>query len=131
MAQVTTKILIPHKAYPGPPGAKIIFAGERQEAAAYLLASSDLQTVTWSLGNGNGSTNNQNNSFVGKVEIQASLATDPTTEADWFTAYTFEYPVATTDTQVGYQNLRGNYIWMRAKISNWTQGFIQQITLSY
>jgi hypothetical protein len=130
MAQVTTLILMPHKPYPGPPGASIFYAGDKQQAASYYLSGNDLQTVTWSLGNGNTGSGN-NNQFVGKIHIQASLKDEPgldVNSTDWFDVY--EIPTNTTN-QYGYSNIKGNYIWLRARVSDWTQGFINLITASY
>lgn len=126
MAQVTTVVLIPQTAYPGPSGRSISLSGEKQPAAAYYLANRDVQTITWSLGNGNGTSNNSNNTFVGNIKIQASLVTSPGA-LDWYDVYTID----TQNQQVGYTNLKGNYVWLRAVVTGWTAGFIQQITASY
>lgn len=127
MAQVSTQVLFPHTAYPGPTGRSISLDGSKAEAAAFYLANRDVQTVTWSLGNGNGNNNNNNNIFVGTIKIQASLVTSPGS-TDWFDIYDID---TNAQPQVGYVNLRGNYVWLRAIVRNWTGGFIQQITVSY
>jgi hypothetical protein len=132
MAQVTTVVLIPQKAFPGPPGATIVFAGDKQQAAAYYLSGNDLQTITWSVGQGNNYSNQNsqpNNTFTGTITIQASLATDPQ-ETDWFDATVLSISTSTLP-QVGYTNLRGNYIWIRARVTGWTAGAINQVTASY
>ncbi len=126
MAQVTTAVLIPQTPYPGPTGRSISLSSEKQQAAAYYLANRDVQTITWSLGNGNNNSNNSNNIFIGNIKIQASLVTDPGAH-DWYDVYTID----TQNQQVGYTNLRGNYVWLRAVVTGWTQGAIQQITASY
>jgi hypothetical protein len=122
---------MPYKPYPGPPGATIFYAGTKQQAASYYLSGNDLQTVSWSLGRGNSTSHENNNNFVGNIHIQASLTENPDASVDsfdWFDVY--EIPTAVTN-QYGYQNIRGNYIWLRAKVSNWTTGPINLITLSY
>lgn len=126
MGQVTTEVLLPQTAYPGPTGRVVSLFGDKKQAAAYYLANRDVQTITWSLGNGNNTSNNSNNVFVGNIRIQASLVTDPGVN-DWYDVYTID----TENDQVGYTNLRGNYVWLRAAVSEWTGGFIQQVTVSY
>ena len=125
MAQSTVSILIPQRAYIGSNPLSIV--GERQQAAAYYLANSDLQTITWNLGNN--IAGNSPTYFVGNVTIQASLATIPGA-FDWFDVYAL--PISSTSTgQSGYYNLIGNYVWLRAVVTQWTAGPIQVIAASY
>lgn len=56
--------------------------------------------------------------FVGKVSIEATLATNPT-EEDWFPVMlgnerNIEYKLNTTKT-VGF-TVRGNFVWVRARV---------------
>lgn len=128
MAQTTTINLIPDTAYPGPIGTAVTLIGEAKPAAAFYLARSNSQTITWAL----------NDSFVGDIKIQASLktplidgtgistaATIPENE-DWFEVY-----VVNTNDQYGFHNLQGSFVWIRAVVTNWTGGNIQVITVSY
>ena len=72
---------------------------------------------------------NANNAVVGTIEIQATLAVTPT-DSDWFIV---------TDTQQIYTgtygsymfNFTGNYVWLRAKVYNWTDGTIGSIALNH
>ena len=125
MAQATIAVLIPQTNYVGSNPLSIV--GIKQQAAAYYLANRDLQTITWNLGSnilGNSPTY-----FVGDIKIQASLSTDPGI-TDWFDVYTV--PVESTATgQSGFYNLTGNYVWLRAVVTNWTAGPIQAIAASY
>lgn len=86
--------------------------------------------------------------FEGKIQIEASLATEPTNN-DWFVSRlgtgtmsmdttglisetsinSVEYTTPTTDVKV--YNLVGNYVWLRAKISNWTEGTVNSIKINY
>ena len=139
MAQGTTVTLLPQTNHPGPQGSSQSVTGDKQQAAAYLLAASNLQTITWNLqyncNNPNppqcGNTS-PNNNFIGTIHIEASLVDDPhggndCQPSDWFKVY--EIPTSTV--YDGYYNLVGNYVWLRAKVTNWTQGAIYQITASY
>lgn len=115
MAQTTTINLIPYKPFPGPSGAHISFDGDQAQAAAYYLANRDLQTITWNL----------TSQFSGNVKIQASLVTSPS-NSDWFDIYDID-----TNNKNGFHNLNGNFVWLRAKVTDWTEGAIQLVTVSY
>jgi hypothetical protein len=121
MAQGTTQILLPQTVWPGPNGATIAIVGLKKQAAAYYLANSDLQTISWGV----------NRSFTGVIKIQASITTDPT-ESDWWDVYTLPLAAANyNDGQYGYHNLVGNFVWLRASVSSWTDGIIELVTASY
>lgn len=114
MAQTTTVVLIPQTAHPVG-SAPIEVFGIKQQAAAYYLANRDLQTITWHF----------SGSFLGDARIEASLVSDPST-SDWFTVYEID-----TSNLDGYHNLTGNFVWLRAVVTDWTQGTIQLVTASY
>jgi hypothetical protein len=131
MAQGTTVTLLPQTAYPGPPGTTIAITGMRQQAAAYYLANRDLQTISWNLGQVPQQQNNSNNTFLGNIDIQASIVTSPTTDSDWVTVYSINTTPSANNVQSGYYNLSGNYVWLRAIVYNWTQGSISLVSASY
>ncbi len=85
--------------------------------------------------------------FVGNLEVQASLSSEPGS-TDWFsvpistystidttgfigqTATTYiSYNTATTS--VNSYNFTGNFVWLRGKISNFTQGTVNAIKYNY
>jgi hypothetical protein len=86
--------------------------------------------------------------FIGTIQMQGTLAVDPTDD-DWFTVelgtgtmsvdttgalteqnITFvEYSEVTTNTKS--YNFTGNYVWVRAKVSNWTDGTVNSIKLNH
>lgn len=88
------------------------------------------------------------NGFIGRVEIQATLEINPV-ESDWFTVelgtgsmsvdttgllteqnITFvEYSSPTTNSKT--YNFVGNFVWVRAKITNWTDGTVNSIKLNH
>ena len=115
MAQTTTVVLIPQTSHPGGSATAEIY-GDEQQAAAYYLANRDLQTITWHF----------SGTFQGDCKIQASLETDPGS-GDWFDVY----EINTTSELDGYHNLYGNFVWLRAVVSGWTQGTVQLVTASY
>lgn len=141
MAQGTTVVLLPQTNHPGPQGSTHSIDGPPQPAASYILAASNLQTITWNLqynlANPNPPNNNDvspSNNFSGTIHIQASLVDNPQESShgkpsDWFKV--FEIPSSGPYQYDGYFNLVGNYVWLRAKVTNWTQGTIYLITASY
>lgn len=88
------------------------------------------------------------NGFIGRIEIQGSLAIDPD-DTDWFTVElgtgtqtldttgliveqgidAVEYTSVTTNNKS--YNFTGNYVWIRAKVSNWTDGTVNSIKLNH
>lgn len=123
MSQSTTLILLPETAYnPGgidvPPNT--IVTGNTYPAASYYLSSQDLQTVSWSI-----------NNFKGTLTIQASLVDTPTTDNDWFTVMNVVYNDPAGTTMNAFNNVFGNYVWIRAKINNFTQGIVNHVKVSY
>lgn len=87
------------------------------------------------------------NGFVGTIKIQGSLAQEPT-EADWFmieldrgavsldttgkasalveTSLTY----TSAETSIKSYNATGNFVWIRADISDWSAGTISRIELN-
>ena len=125
MAQSTVSILLPQTTFAGSLPLSIV--GDKQKGAAYYTAARDLQTISWSLGGNIGGHSPVY--FVGTITIQASLAASPGI-SDWFDVYTV--PVASTAAgQAGYYNLAGNYVWLRAVVTNWTAGPIKTVAMSY
>jgi hypothetical protein len=86
--------------------------------------------------------------FIGKIEIQATLASNPS-EDDWFTvklgvnnltvdttgliseaaASYVEYISATSGIKT--YNVIGNFVWLRAKVSDWTEGTVNNIRINH
>ena len=118
MAQTTTVILLSQRAHPGTSGTVFEYSGDEQQAASYILANRKLQTITWAL-------SDTPQPWSGDITIQASLVTDPA-ESDWVDVYW----INTTD-RYGFYNLEGNFVWLRAKVTDWTDGTISQVTASY
>ena len=128
MSQTTTQILLPQTVYAiGPNAAPYTVTGEKRPAAAYYLGNKDLQTV-----------NINTATLSGNVVIEASLATSPT-EDDWFDVYQLtananatnnSAPKLASTTSVGV-NIEGNFVWVRAKIEDFSGGAVQYVKVSY
>jgi hypothetical protein len=87
------------------------------------------------------------NGFIGTIKIQGSLTQEPT-EADWFmieldrgavsldttgkasalveTSLTY----TSAETSIKSYNATGNFVWIRADISDWSAGTISRIELN-
>jgi hypothetical protein len=128
MSQTTTLILLPQTAYLNPGnGASYTVVGNTQPAAAYYLGNQDLQTVNISLTN-----------VTGNIVIEASLATSPS-NTDWFKVYELvananaasnSAPKIASNSS-SYTNVEGNFVYMRAKVTDFKGGTINFTKLSY
>lgn len=114
-----------------------IFTSTNVKAAGYYGLNNSLQTVEIKVTN-----------FIGTVTLQASLAASPA-ESDWFSVnllsnnYTVDTTglvsravkkeissnISTTSNQI--YNFEGNYIWLRGRISAFTEGTVNGITVNY
>jgi hypothetical protein len=86
-------------------------------AVNYYQGQGSIQTVTI-----------QVSGFVGRVKLQASLNDDPVAAA-WFEVYDYNHLTPITDNHP--VSLIGNYVWVRAEITDFSAGTIQAITISY
>lgn len=128
MSQTTTLILLPQTTYNGGPNASVYtVTGETYPAAAYYLGNKDLQTVNINLTN-----------CTGNIVIEASLATQPS-NTDWFKVYELVANAnapANTASQLAsnasvYTNVEGNFVYLRAKVEDFSYGVVNFVKLSY
>jgi hypothetical protein len=128
MSQTTTLILLPQTSYLNPGnGASYTVVGNTQPAAAYYLGNKDLQTVNISLTN-----------VTGNIVIEASLATAPS-NTDWFKVYELvananaasNSAPKIASNSASYTNVEGNFVYMRAKVTDFKGGTVNFIKLSY
>lgn len=135
----SSNIILPITAY----SSNIVqpLTGDKFKGGGFYGQANGSHTVQWNLYN-----------FVGSIGIQASLEILPT-ETDWFfvnlvsptgtseysidttgrvlasTTNKFEYPTSTSGV-FGYTFI-GNYVWIRAYITDWTAGTVNSINLSH
>lgn len=122
MSQSSTLILLPQTTYNGGGTANIYdVTGNAQPAAAYYLGNNDLQTISY------GFTN-----VTGTLEIEATLASEPGS-GDWFKVYELEANNSsnTNSTLTQYQNITGNFVYMRARLKDFSSGVVQYVKLTY
>jgi hypothetical protein len=132
-----SEIILSNQTHPDGSTAELL-SGEKFKGDGYYGRSDGIHTVQWNLSN-----------FIGTVSVQGSLAVDPQ-ETDWFTVRlgnsnefvidttgkvstillnAIEYTESTSGAFV--YNFVGNYVWVRARIENWTAGSINSIILSH
>ena len=110
--------------------------GEKYKGDGYYGRSDGLHTIQVNL-----------SGFLGDIEMQGTLAVDPTAD-DWFTvtlgsgqtmdttgkivsATTSKLEYTDNETSSKTYNLTGNYVWVRAYVSNWTDGTVNSIQLNH
>jgi len=87
-------------------------------AADYYQGQSSIQTVII-----------QVTDFSGQIRLQASLNDDPAA-AVWFDIYDYDRRIGTI-TDYHPVSITGNFVWIRAEITGFDAGTINQITITY
>jgi hypothetical protein len=124
--------------YPTNTSSVLTRVSEPVKGDGYFGGADGLHTVFWKI-----------TEFMGTLEVQATLSIDPA-EMDWFTVKLnttdVNYTVDTTGlitassieqgryfspTSISKSyNFIGNFVWIRGKISNWTQGTVNVISIN-
>jgi len=127
MAQITSQLLASQQVHPSDSSTQT-YTGDAVKANGYYGNADGNHTVQFSL-----------TGFIGKVRIEATLATTPTA-TDWCTVELgnsvtaanityLEYDTVTT-ANVSY-NFTGNFVWVRAYVYDWTDGTVNSIRVNY
>jgi hypothetical protein len=99
-------------------GSSTSFSSDNAKADGYYGYTDGLHTIAIST-----------DEFVGIVNIQGTLASEPT-EDDWFTVLTYgDGSTALTSNQI--DNFTGNFVYVRAHITDFTAGSITNIQFNY
>lgn len=121
--KTTTLQLLPTTSYGTPSGnydgSSTAFDGVSQQAANYYGGFGNLQTIAFFL-----------TAFEGRIKIEASLDSQPSTDEDWFKVYEFDSTSSATTNNFS-TNITGNFTWIRARVEEFTGGTINQTTVSY
>ena len=124
--------------YPNTATGALFFNSEKIQGSGYFGGGDGLHTVAWQVSN-----------FVGAITIQGTLSAEPQ-NTDWATVtldatnnlHTIDTTglirpsnttstVCTTSTDaIKSYNFVGNYVWVRARISNMTQGVVSNISIN-
>jgi hypothetical protein len=90
---------------------------------AYYFGRNTIATATYALHTG----------FDGIISIQGTLTEDPT-EEDWVTISSSTLDCTATPLVADgttLKNIKGNFTWFRAVVTNYTAGAISSVTISY
>jgi len=121
--KTTTLELLPTTTYGTPSGnydgSSQDWSGTRQQAANYYGGFGGLQTIAYYL-----------NGFQGRIKIEATLDSDPVTDAAWFKVNEFD-STSTTTTNNFSVNITGNFTWIRANVEDFDAGTITKLYMSY
>lgn len=90
--------------------------GEKFKGDGYYGNSDGIHTISY-----------DTDSFSGTITIEATLSTNPTAEADWFTIHT---DTRSSSTVTKYVNVTGNFVYLRAKVTR-TAGTVNSIRLNH
>lgn len=124
--------------YPNSAIGPVTYISNRVKGDGYYGGSSGFHTIQL-----------QTTNFVGRIEMQASLASEPS-DPDWFTVALdssdpqgvdtsglvldgnlsyVQYSIPTTIVKT--YNFTGNFVWVRAKISEFTEGTVNSIKYNH
>lgn len=97
--------------------------GDKYKGDGYYGRSDGLHTVQYNV-----------DGFIGTISMQATLAIDPAA-SDWFSVSGTTHTSLSTDSENAsgsfIYNFTGNYVWVRAVVTNWTDGTIQAVVLNH
>ena len=133
MAQ--SELILANQMHPGDSTAQTTF-GEKFKGDGYYGRSDGLHTVQVNL-----------TGFLGDIELQGTLAVDPTAD-DWFnvrlgsgqtidttgkfvSSSTSKIEYTANETSSKTYNFTGNYVYVRAVIEDWTDGAVGKVQLNH
>lgn len=121
--KTTTVQLLPTTSHGTPSGnydgSSLDWSGVEVKAANYYGGYGQLQTIAFFL-----------NGFQGLIKIEATLESNPTSDADWFKINEFDSLAQPTSNNFPV-NISGNFVWVRANVELFTAGTITKLTMSY
>jgi hypothetical protein len=134
-------VIFPTQSHPED-STSIVVTGDKYKGDGFYSRSDGLHTMQY-----------KTTGFVGTIGIEATLETTPTAD-DWFgvllyssnisnsfsidttgkvsnSIETYQKTYAIPTNTVEVFNFTGNYVWVRAKITNWTDGTVNVIRLNH
>lgn len=97
----------------------LIETGDKFKGDGFYGRSDGFHTLQYSL-----------TGFEGVFKIQATIELDPD-EKDWFTIIEKPYQMEDTEDISKTENFVGNYVWIRAKLTNWTDGTVKHVFMNH
>ena len=100
-------------------GSSASFSSDSVKGDGYYSQADGVHTVAYHVAN----------TFTGSIKMQGSLATTPT-DSDWFdiseTTFTADQSTLTSS-----YNFTGNFVWVRATVTEFTAGTINKILYNH
>jgi hypothetical protein len=116
LPQVVLSAIQYGQVYPPYDGVSTTWSSGQYKGNGYYGYTDGLHTITYSV-----------SGFAGVLKFQASLATNPT-ENDWFDVPTTVIGDGITPVSGTYYfNFTGNFVWVRAHITNFSAGNINRV----
>lgn len=114
----STTVGVPNGNYDG---SSTTFYSDNEKGDGYFGYTDGLHTVSY-----------QVNGFGGRITMQATLATTPSVDdTDWFTVVAEYGDGSTLLTETTFYNFTGNFVWVRAKVSDYTTGSINNVRYNF
>lgn len=117
-----SETILTQNAHPGDSSIETV-TGEKYKGDGYYGRSDGFHSVQYNL-----------TGFIGSVEMQATLAIEPTDD-DWFDVAGTLHNSSSAEMDAGNGghifNFTGNYVWVRVFVSNWTDGNINSVYLNH
>ena len=102
--------------YPPYDGASPDFYSDKLRGNGYYGYTDGLHTVSYQL-----------TGFIGIIEMQATLVSDPT-DADWFNIDNTSMGDGANPVTISiYNNYTGNFVWCRCAVTQFTAGIINRV----
>lgn len=111
--------------YPNDGVGPLTYISDREKGDGYYGGSSGFHTIQI-----------QTTNFIGRIAMEASLASEPSS-ADWFAVSLQTSPestyrqYSTATTTVESYNFIGNFVWVRAKVSDFIEGTVNSIKYNH
>jgi hypothetical protein len=118
MPRLSTNLL-PTTTTPAIPGTPEDVTGDKYKGDGFYGYSDGLHTIAHYI-----------SAFEGTLVVQGALTDDPV-ETDWVTLDTRFGDSGTPLTENATYNFTGNFVWIRAKITDFEQGTITKIQLNH
>lgn len=132
-----SQILLSANTHPG--DSTEVLVGDKVKGDGFYGRADGFHTVMWNVDN-----------FTGTIAIQGSLEVDPQ-DSDWveipFEVVSGDFTVTTSgrvtiqgnlaqrqytaDTAVESYNFKGNFVWVRVRIFDWTAGTVNSVLLNH
>jgi len=107
--------ILTNQTHPGDSTSETV-TGDKFKGDGYYGRSDGLHTVQYNF-----------TGLTGDLLIQGTLSTEPA-ETDWFTVDSY---IASQETSSVISSFTGNYVYVRAKVINWTDGTVNSIVLNH